>query len=93
MLLFHAWKKILTKLQKWHILFNILALIFFFFYFFSPKTALLQEKYNENHKKFRAQAEEGTIDDNPLLALKYLRTTRAGEAEAQKISLKWVFVC
>ena len=55
--------------------------------FLRPEEKELQEKYDENYKKFKEMAKKKIIDDNPMLALKRIMTDRAGEEEAQKIKL------
>jgi len=59
-------------------------------FFIRPKRQELQEKYDENYRKFKEMAKEKIIDDNPMLALKSVVTDRDGEEEYQKISLRYI---
>ncbi|XP_019636523.1 PREDICTED: uncharacterized protein LOC109479090 [Branchiostoma belcheri] len=50
----------------------------------------LQYDYTEHYLRFKSDADQKIIDDNPSVALKQLVTDRAGPEEEQKLELKFV---
>ena len=73
------------------IMFMIMFVIMFMIMFvIRPDRQDLVEKYDESYREFKKMAKKKVIDDNPMLALKEIVTDRAGEEEAQKISLRFI---